>query len=165
MFTSRAEYRLLLRQDNADLRLTEKGQTIGLISKGRYTAFCKKRKLVEEEIKRLKTPSQKGRSRKPSGLSREVAETAAITVKYAGYIERQKTQIERFKKLEGFKIPKDVNYKNMEGLCREAVQKLDKIRPASVGEASRIAGVSPADISVLMVQLEIARRKRQFANA
>jgi tRNA uridine 5-carboxymethylaminomethyl modification enzyme len=169
MFTSRAEYRLLLRQDNADLRLTEKGHKIGLISKEQYAAFCRKKELVEEEIKRIKgvgcrvkgIEGRKGRF--PRGLTKEAAETAAIAVKYAGYIERQKTQVVQFRKLENFKIPKDVDYLKMEGLCREAAQKLNQLRPASVGEASRITGVSPADVSVLMVQLEIKRRRKEPA--
>ncbi|MFA4858040.1 MAG: tRNA uridine-5-carboxymethylaminomethyl(34) synthesis enzyme MnmG [Candidatus Margulisiibacteriota bacterium] len=165
MFTSRAEYRLLLRQDNADLRLTEKGHRVGLISKERFAAFCRKREMVEEQIRYLNRTGAPARQRtkikggKPKVLTVEAAETAAIAVKYAGYIERQKTQIARFRKLENFKIPKDVDYLKMEGLCREATQKLDQLRPASVGEASRLAGVSPADVSVLMVQLEINRRR------
>ena len=155
MFTSRAEYRLLLRQDNADLRLTEKGRAIGLISKERYAAFRKKKEMVAAQISHLH-----GKANKPRGLSKAAAEVAAIAVKYEGYIRRQKTQIDRFKKLEGFKIPAGADFLNMEGLCREASQKMHKMRPKSVGEAARIAGVSPADISVLMVHLEMRRRQK-----
>lgn len=143
MLTSRSEYRLLLRQDNADLRLTEKGYQIGLISEDRYQAFLKKRAAVE--------------ARDP--LSPEVAEQIAISDKYEGYIKRQLQQVERFKTLEDRKIPEWVDYKQLRGLSAESAQKLERLRPLSLGQASRIAGVSPADISVLMVHLETFRRK------
>jgi len=143
MLTSRSEYRLLLRQDNADLRLTEKGHQVGLISEERYQAFLKKKKAVEEE--------------RP--ISPEVAEQIEITRKYDGYIQRQLIQIERFKKMEARRIPDWVDYKVLKGLSNEAAQKLDFHRPLSVGQASRIAGVSPADISVLLIHMETFRRK------
>lgn len=143
MLTSRSEYRLLLRQDNADLRLTEKGYRIGLISEERYNAFLKKKAAVE--------------SREP--ISPEVIEQIAISDKYEGYIKRQLQQVERFKTLEDRKIPEWVDYKQLRGLSAESAQKLARLRPLSLGQASRIAGVSPADISVLMIHLETFRRK------
>lgn len=143
MLTSRSEYRLLLRQDNADLRLTEKGHQVGLISEERYQAFLKKKKAVEGE--------------KP--ISPEVAEQIEITRKYDGYIQRQLVQIERFKKMEARRIPDWVDYKVLKGLSNEAAQKLILHKPLSIGQASRIAGVSPADISVLLIHMETFRRK------
>jgi len=143
MLTSRSEYRLLLRQDNADLRLTEKGHRVGLISEERCQAFLKKKKAVEEE--------------KP--ISPEVAEQIEIARKYDGYIQRQLVQIERFRKMEARRIPDWVDYKQLKGLSNEAVQKLHLHRPLSIGQASRIAGVSPADISVLLIHMETFRRK------
>ncbi len=191
MMTSRAEYRLLLRQDNADIRLTETGHEIGLISDERYSKFVEKKRLIAEEIERLNNvnigASERNNSilekigsssihtgtslvelirrpeldydkiaeldndRKP--LDSDVIEQINIEIKYAGYIERQMQQVEHFKKLENKKIPASVDYNDIESLRLEARQKLSKIRPESVGQASRISGVSPADISVLLVYL------------
>lgn len=192
MMTSRSEYRLLLRQDNADLRLTPLGYKIGLISQERYDAFEKKRSLIDGEIQRLRklvfppsdtvneilanansTPIKTGihadellkrpeityaalegadTERKP--LPRDVCEQVEISVKYEGYINRQMSQAKQFSKLENKRLPKDIDYKKIEGLRIEAMQKLDKIRPLSLGQASRISGVSPADIAVLMIYLK-----------
>ena len=191
MMTSRAEYRLLLRQDNADVRLTPIGHEIGLISEERYEKFLEKQQLVSEEIERVKkatiganqqvnellekynsTPLNSGatlaeiikrpemkyeyletvdKGRKP--LSKEVIEQVNIQLKYDGYIKRQLKQVEQFKKMEKKKIPVDINYDDIYSLRLEAKQKLNQIRPESVGQASRISGVSPADISVLLVYL------------
>jgi len=196
MLTSRSEYRLLLRQDNADLRLTEKGHKAGLISKERYAAFKKKKEMINKELKRLKETRLKpdkelGKILSDHGfIDRDVISLAEllkhpsirysdfpvfprdngtapgdvikqveITTKYEGYIKRQLEQVERFKRLEDKKIPKHIDYKKLKGLCNEARLKLDKIRPVSVGQARRIAGVSPADISVLLVHLEVMRRR------
>lgn len=192
MMTSRSEYRLLLRQDNADLRLTPLGYKIGLISQERYDAFEKKRSLIGGEIQRLRklvfppsdtvneilanansTPIKTGihadellkrpeityaalegadTERKP--LPRDVCEQVEISIKYEGYINRQMSQAKQFSKLENKRLPKDIDYKKIEGLRIEAMQKLDKIRPLSLGQASRISGVSPADIAVLMIYLK-----------
>lgn len=192
MMTSRSEYRLLLRQDNADLRLTPLGYKIGLISQERYDAFEKKRSLIDGEIQRLRklvfppsdtvneilanansTPIKTGihadellkrpeityaalegadTERKP--LQRDVCEQVEISIKYEGYINRQMSQAKQFSKLENKRLPKDIDYKKIEGLRIEAMQKLDKIRPLSLGQASRISGVSPADIAVLMIYLK-----------
>lgn len=198
MMTSRAEYRLLLRQDNADLRLTEIGYEVGLISKERYTKLCKKREQIEKEIERLKNTSV-GTSEKvqkfleennstllQSGstleelvkrpelsyellseidgnrpeLSDEVREQVNINLKYEGYIERQKRQVIQYQKLEKKRIPDNINYDDVYSLRKEALQKLKDFRPASVGQASRISGVSPADISVLLIYLEKMARSK-----
>ena len=195
MMTSRAEYRLLLRQDNADQRLTKLGYEIGLISRERYERLLKKEELISAEIERLNltnvgntdnvqallkncksAPLASGasfaelirrpelsyrmleeidekRSRFPEELSDEVIDQVEISIKYDGYISRQKKQVEQFKKLENKKIPEDIDYDKVKSLRIEAVQKLKEYRPVSIGQASRISGVSPADISVLLVYL------------
>ena len=199
MMTSRAEYRLLLRQDNADLRLTEIGHSVGLISDERYARFLDKKEKIEKEIERLKTtnikPTEKvneflekmGTTPIAGGvklsellkrteltyktlkeidenrpeLDKQVQNEVEIMVKYEGYIEMQKKQVENFKKMEKKLLPEDINYEEIKGLRLEARQKLNKIKPYSVGQASRISGVSPADISVLLIFLEQYNRNRK----
>ena len=196
MMTSRAEYRLLLRQDNADRRLTEKGYRVGLISEERMEKLRRKEKMIDEEISRIKsvhvgaskevqelmeelgsTPLASGMMldeliRRPEltyamvapidperpQLPDEVTEQVNIELKYEGYIRRQLKQVEQFKKTEARKIPEDIDYDDVKSLRIEAVQKLKAFQPSNIGQASRIAGVSPADISVLHVYLEQLRR-------
>lgn len=199
MMTSRAEYRLLLRQDNADIRLTKYGHDIGLISDERYERLQNKIKLIDEEIERVKgvnigtneqvqklllengstelltgvtlaelikrpelsyellAPIDKHRPELPWDVRQQVN----INLKYEGYISRQLRQVEHFKKLENKIIPEGLDYYEINGLRKEAMQKLDKFNPRSIGQASRISGVSPADISVLLVYLESYRRNKQ----
>ena len=196
MMTSRAEYRLLLRQDNADLRLTQIGHEIGLISEERYAAFLEKVANIEKEIERIgKTnikPSNEVNEFLRKNMSSEISvgiklsellkrteltykmlekidedrprltkaeqEQVQVQIKYAGYIKLQKAQVEGFKKLEKKYLPQDIEYNDLKGISLEARQKLNKYKPHSVGQASRISGVSPADISVLLIYLE--QRKR-----
>ena len=199
MMTSRAEYRLLLRQDNADLRLTEIGHEVGLISDERYSKFLKKKDDIEKEIERLKTTNVKpneetnaflrkvGTTEITAGmklsellkrteitykalkeidpnrpeLDRQVEEEVEIMVKYEGYIDMQKKQVEGFKKLEKKILPEDIDYEKIKGIRLEARQKLNKFKPYSIGQASRISGVSPADISVLLIYLEQYKSKNK----
>ena len=168
MFTSRAEYRLLLRQDNADLRLSQIGYEIGLLPERNYRKFEGKRRAIAKELERLET-SRCGTEtlgqlmRRPevsytdlvdkNDLSDEIVQQVEISLKYAGYIVRQESEVAKFKELEGKQIPADFNYASVPSLRLEARQKLTKIRPSTIGQASRISGVSPADISILLVWL------------
>ena len=198
MMTSRSEYRLLLRQDNADIRLSKIGYEVGLISEERYQRLLEKEKQIDKEIERLKnihiganskvqeflvrngsTPLQTSANlaeiiRRPElnydltkeldedrkELRKEVRDQVNINIKYEGYIKRQESQVKQFKKLENKKIPVDIDYNNVNSLRIEAVQKLSKVRPSSIGQASRISGVSPADITVLLVYLETYKEKK-----
>ena len=192
MMTSRAEYRLLLRQDNADLRLTEIGHDIGLISEERYKKFLNKKENIEKEIQRLKNVvvrpkkevndllKKRGTSELTTGkkladllkrteidydglqivdkdrpkLTKQEKEEVEIQIKYEGYIKLQEAQVEKFKKLETKLLPENIDYEKINGISLEGRQKLNKTKPRSVGQASRISGVSPADISVLLVYLQ-----------
>ena len=198
MMTSRAEYRLLLRQDNADLRLTEIGYEVGLISEDRYNKFLIKKKAIEDEVERLRNivvkPSDVnnnylesiGTSKITTGvkmadllkrpqvtyenlafididrveLDERVKKEVEILLKYEGYINLESIQVDKFKKLENKNLIEDINYSEISGLRLEARQKLDKVKPSSVGQASRISGVSPADITVLLIWLETNKLKR-----
>ena len=199
MMTSRAEYRLLLRQDNADLRLTEIGHNIGLISDQRYEKFLEKKKQIEDEIERLKTtnikPTEENNKffvehnsstitagtkvaellkrtelnyemlgeidKNRPELDAQVKEEVEIMIKYEGYIDMQKKQVEGFKKLEKKLLPENIDYNEIKGIRIEARQKLNKYKPYSVGQASRISGVSPADISVLLIYLEQLKKSKK----
>ncbi|MDB4703293.1 tRNA uridine-5-carboxymethylaminomethyl(34) synthesis enzyme MnmG [bacterium] len=173
MFTSRAEYRLLLRQDNADLRLCEVSREIGLLSDRQHEIFRAKKAQFEIELERIQTTRQDSSSleqllkrndfthaklpQPSAGVSPEVAEQVEITVKYAGYIERQETEIEKFQKMESKQIPIWLDYDRISGLRNESRQKLKEIQPATLGLASRISGINPTDISLLMVWIKRGR--------
>ena len=199
MMTSRAEYRLLLRQDNADLRLTEIGHDVGLISEERYKKFLDKKENIEKEIKRLKNIvvkpgievnellKRRGTSELTTGvklsdllkrteidyeclqivdkdrpnLTKQEKEEVEIQIKYEGYIKLQEAQVEKFKKLESKLLSEDIDYEKINGISLEGRQKLNKTKPRSVGQASRISGVSPADISVLLVYLQQKNSKKE----
>ncbi len=196
IMTSRAEYRLILRQDNADLRLTEMGRNVGLVNDERYQCFSVKKKAIDETLVYLKekmiTPtvenqsklSELGSSELRTGMNlydllrrtelsydllqskfempdlpAAVKEQIEIVIKYEGYIKKQIDQVDRAQKLETKLLPEDIDYMQIQGLALEARQKLTKIKPRSIGQAGRISGVSPADVSILMIFLEQHRRK------
>lgn len=197
MMTSRAEYRLLLRQDNADLRLTKFGFEVGLVSREVYEGVLEKERLIAEEVQRLKTKiiggnkkvqeflTENGSANLASSVSlaelirrpelhyeltavidedrpklrEDIREQVNIAIKYEGYIERENRQVAQFKKMEEKKIPKDIDYEKIDNIRKEARQKLSEIRPYSIGQAARISGVSPSDISVLLIYMEQMKRK------
>ena len=199
MMTSRAEYRLLLRQDNADLRLRKKGYEVGLISQEQYDALLRKEKMIKEEIERLKSINVGANKEIQAFLEKngsttlktaatlaelmcrpelnyqllaeidperielpnDVIEQVEIEIKYEGYIVRQIRQVEQYRKMEKKQIPDDIDYDDVSSLRLEARQKLKMFKPVSVGQASRISGVSPADISVLLVYLEHLKKKEK----
>ncbi|MGI6751713.1 MAG: tRNA uridine-5-carboxymethylaminomethyl(34) synthesis enzyme MnmG [Anaerovoracaceae bacterium] len=202
IMTSRVEYRLALRQDNADLRLTEKGRQVGLVTDERYERFVKRREAGDKELERLRntwilpqeaedflkirgsSPLQNkislaelmkrpeisyedleifDKDRKP--LSPHVLARVEVQIKYEGYIQKQEQQIERFRKLESRKLPENFDYETLVGIRKEAAQRLNLLRPQSLGQASRISGVSPADINVLLVHLERIRREKKQEQA
>ena len=156
MFTSRAEYRLLLRHDNADLRLMGYGHELGLIPEVQYNALIEKKKMIETGVAALK----RKRPDEISSYPAEARKQAEIEVKYEGYIQRQVREAEKFKKLEQVTIPPTIDFKDVRGLRKEAQEKLDKIKPGSVGQASRISGVSPCDISLLYVYIEALHKRK-----
>lgn len=205
LLTSRAEHRLLLRQDNADLRLVEKGHRVGLVTSERYRIFNRKKKYIEEELERLERTAAPatdevnamlkqagsteltqavalvsllrrpelnyshllrlpgGKPCLPAELFDEIAEEVEIEIKYSGYIKKEQEQVKKLARLEERQIPEDIDYTQIRGLANEAKQRLDKIRPRSLGQASRVSGVNPADVAILMVYLEQKRRKGAVA--
>lgn len=170
MFTSRAEHRLLLRQDNADMRLSDLGHEIGLLSDSKHRHFVAKSESIKAELSRLNS-SRHGQDtlaqllRRPEityatlpnrnpDLPSDITQQVEIELKYAGYIERQHVEVKKLKSLEGKRIPDDFNYESVTSLCMESKQKLAKARPRTIGQASRMSGVSPSDISLLLVWLK-----------